>query len=243
MNRVCIFGLSLCLSACHQASVYSTQKTRTSQQLQRSDIQQQTIYKTQKAVSPSYLIWRNAPLHQQQIYKYKHFLKSQGLNLYIPDAEFFQTARDWQKCNYPEYEVPPQELWNNIIPTLNILHQLVDRKIVTDFSVTSVYRSYALNQCAGGAGSSKHVFNAALDFRIGAENPDIAEQQSIQETKAKLCQFWLDHGEALSMGLGVYESGQIHIDSAGYRTWGVDHRYTSSPCMEDSLNHQHQSPA
>ena len=57
----------------------------------------------------------------------------------------------------------------------------------------------------------------------------------IQERKAKLCQFWLNSGEELQMGLGVYASGQIHIDSAGFRTWGADHRYSSSPCINNAL--------
>jgi uncharacterized protein YcbK (DUF882 family) len=98
-----------------------------------------------------------------------------------------------------------------------------------------VYRSFALNQCAGGAGGSKHVFNAALDFRIGSETPDPIEQIHIENTKKKLCEFWIEQGEALNMGLGVYASGQIHIDAAGYRTWGVDHRYSSSPCINNFL--------
>ena len=40
------------------------------------------------------------------------------------------------------------------------------------------------------------------------------------------------------MGLGVYASGQIHIDSAGYRTWGPDHKSTSSPCITQLLSNR-----
>jgi hypothetical protein len=61
-------------------------------------------------------------LTNKQIEHYKNFLKQQ-LYILIPNFEFFQTARDWQKCNATEFEVPPQELWNNIVPTLNILDQ------------------------------------------------------------------------------------------------------------------------
>lgn len=117
---------------------------------------------------------------------------------------------------------------------------MVEQKHIDQFTVTSVYRNYALNRCAGGAGGSKHVFNAALDFRIGSENPDPIEQIRIENTKKKLCEFWIEQGEALNMGLGVYASGQIHIDTAGYRTWGVDHRYTSSPCMNNSFNNNNE---
>jgi len=32
------------------------------------------------------------------------------------------------------------------------------------------------------------------------------------------------------MGLGLYASGQIHIDTQGYRTWGPDLTRNSSMC-------------
>jgi hypothetical protein len=35
-------------------------------------------------------------------------------------------------------------------------------------------RALSLNRCAGGADASRHVFNAALDFRIGPEQPSDA---------------------------------------------------------------------
>ena len=52
----------------------------------------------------------------------------------------------------------------------------------------------------------------------------------IENTKFKLCQFWVQHGQSLNMGLGMYASGQIHIDTQGYRTWGPDHSRNSSMC-------------
>ena len=61
--------------------------------------------------------------------------------------------------------------------------------MINDFEVTSVYRALALNRCAGGADASRHVFNAALDFRI-VEQPSDLDQFNIQQTKTKLCQFW-----------------------------------------------------
>jgi hypothetical protein len=74
----------------------------------------------------------------------------------VPNFEFFQTARDWQKCNATEFEIPPQALWRNIVPTLNILDQRLSADF-DDFTVTSVYRNLNLNQCANGA-SAKTYF-------------------------------------------------------------------------------------
>ncbi len=103
--------------------------------------------------------------------------------------------------------------------------------MINDFEVTSAYRALSLNRCAGGADASRHVFNAALDFRIGPEQPSDLDQFNIQQTKTKLCQFWETKGQALNMGLGVYASGQIHIDSQGFRSWGPDHHYRTSICQ------------
>ena len=185
----------------------------------------------QKHIPEAYRMWLNNSTNQQQVKSYTSFLESKGLAGYVPDHEFFQSARDWEKCGAAEFEIPPTELWSNIVPTLQIMKLLVDDKEINDVTVTSVYRNFSLNRCAKGADTSRHVFNTAIDFRIGSEVPNTLEAMQIVETKKRLCTFWLEKGEALNMGLGVYSSGQIHIDSAGYRTWGPDHRSKSSPCL------------
>lgn len=192
----------------------------------------------QKTTPASYQNWLSQPFNKNQVHRYQSFLKNQDLQNVLPEFELFQTARDWQNCHASEYEIPPQEIWNNIVPTLNILKELINDNVIDDFTVTSVYRNSALNRCAKGADSSRHVFNAALDFRIGPEQPIPEELTTIQQTKINLCQFWVKNGDRLNMGLGVYASGQIHIDSAGYRTWGPDHRSTSSPCITQLLSNR-----
>jgi len=189
----------------------------------------------QKQTPDTYRIWLSDSVNQQQAMEYTSFLKSKGLVGYVPDHEFFQSARDWEKCGAAEFEIPPTELWSNIVPTLQIMKVLVDDKVVRDFTVTSVYRNFNLNRCAKGADTSRHVLNTAIDFRIGSEAPDTLETIQIIETKKRLCTFWQEKGAALNMGLGVYSSGQVHIDSAGYRTWGPDHRSRSSPCLFVSI--------
>jgi len=185
----------------------------------------------QKQIPDTYRVWLSNSSNQQQAIEYTSFLESNGLAGYVPDHEFFQSARDWEKCGAAEFEIPPTEIWSNIVPTLQIIKVLVDDKVVRDFTVTSVYRNFNLNRCAKGADTSRHVFNTAIDFRIGSEAPNASEAMQIVETKRRLCTFWQEKGAELNMGLGVYSSGQIHIDSAGYRTWGPDHRSRSSPCL------------
>ena len=178
-----------------------------------------------------YIAWLASADHGQSVQAYKQFLKQKGLANLVPDHELLRSARDWQKCGVEPYAVPPREIWSNIVPTLSILKALVDDGVINDFEVTSAYRALSLNRCAGGADASRHVFNAALDFRIGPEQPTDLDQFNIQQTKTKLCQFWETKGQALNMGLGVYASGQIHIDSQGFRSWGPDHHYRTSICQ------------
>ena len=45
-----------------------------------------------------------------------------------------------------------------------------------------------------------------------------------------LCAFWSQYGADLKFGLGFYGENQIHIDGAGWRTWGADYTRKSSPC-------------
>ena len=184
----------------------------------------------QKVMPTSYRNWLINNNNQSQAREYERFLEQNNVGNIIPSFELFKTARDWQKCGKSEYMVPNREIWGNQIQTLRVFKYLVASKVLTDFEVTSVYRDLPLNQCAGGAGSSRHLFNSAIDFRIGPAYPRAEDYAFIENTKFKLCQFWAQHGQSLNMGLGLYASGQIHIDTQGYRTWGADLSRNSSMC-------------
>lgn len=183
-----------------------------------------------KTMPHSYRAWIANGDNQVRVREYENFLERNNVGNLIPSFELLKTARDWEKCGRSQYMVPNRELWNNSLPTIQVFKYLVASKILTDFEVTSVYRDLPLNQCAGGASSSRHLFNSAIDFRIGPENPQPQDYLYIENTKFKLCQFWSQHGQSLNMGLGLYATGQIHIDTQGYRTWGPDHTRASSMC-------------
>ena len=183
-----------------------------------------------KVMPNSYRSWMMLGDNQTRVREYERFLEQNNVGNIIPSFELLRSARDWQKCGRSEYMVPSSELWRNQLPTLKVFKYLVATKVLTDFTVTSVYRDLPLNQCAGGAGSSRHLFNSAIDFRIGPEYPRGDDYAMIENQKFKLCQFWMNHGQSLNMGLGLYASGQIHIDTQGYRTWGPDLTRNSSLC-------------
>lgn len=189
---------------------------------------QQLTY--QKSAPQAYIDWLSQADHQQQAHNYEKFLAQHDVANIVPPFELFRTARDWQKCGGTEYMIPNSELWGNQVATLKVFKYLVATKVLTDFEVTSVYRDLPMNQCAGGAGSSRHLYNSAIDFRIGPPIPQAEDYSNIENTKFKLCQFWAQYGQSLNMGLGLYASGQIHIDTQGYRTWGPSHGHESSMC-------------
>ena len=225
--------LTLFLAGCSTSSVKITTPSTTTPVGRMSIPQEQVQGLRQiapKITPASYHVWLDQADNRERAQQYEDFLERNNVANIVPYYELFRTARDWQRCERSEYMVPNRELWNNAIPTLRVLKYLVAAQILTDFEVTSVYRDLPLNECAGGAPSSRHLFNSAIDFRIGPSYPQPEDLAYIEHSKSKLCQFWQQHGESLQMGLGLYASGQIHIDTQGYRTWGPDHSRASSLC-------------
>ena len=190
-------------------------------------------YKKQWSFTPpaDYMMWTNTQADRARLKDYENYLAANRVASAIPMHQLLKSARSWEKCGRSPYAIPSPELWGNALPTLKIIQYLADTQVLRDFEVTSVYRDYSLNLCAGGAAGSKHVYNSAIDFRLGPEfGATIQDQLLIEDTKIKLCQFWHQHGATLNMGLGVYSTGQIHIDTQGYRTWGPDLTRGSSIC-------------
>ena len=177
-----------------------------------------------------YQRWLNQnPSNRASATNYENFLVQQlGKGRVPPMRELLTTARSWQKCGYEPYQVPPMDLWDKMVPTIRLYNELREKNILPpQTQIRSVYRSPQLNQCAGGAPSSKHMTNGAMDIWI----PDY-EMGSWQFNNAqnKLCQFWIDNGKAHNFGLWLYSTGAIHLDTQGYRKWGGQYSQTGSPC-------------
>lgn len=139
----------------------------------------------------------------------------------VPIHQLLRSASDWKLCRASPFAVPPVSNWPAVRSTLSLLQALGDQKVLGPFEVVSAYRDPGLNRCAGGAVGSAHTRAFAVDVLLPAwadPNP--------------LCRFWQQHGQAWSMGLGRYPSGRIHIDTAGYRTWGGDGSAGSSFCSK-----------
>lgn len=151
--------------------------------------------------------------------RFREMLVDARLYGVVPIHQLLRSASDWRLCQASPFAVPPASQWPAVRSTLQLLKTLVDQGQLRQFEVVSAYRDPRLNVCAGGAPDSAHMRAFAVDVLLPAwadPNP--------------LCRYWQQHGRVWNMGLGRYPSGRIHIDTAGYRTWGGDGGAGSSFC-------------
>ena len=174
--------------------------------------------------------WLNSNSYRaRQVAEYQSYLSSRvGARNVPPLSQLLTTARSWQKCGYEPYQLPPQELWSNIVPTLHLYSELKNQGILPPSTeIRSVYRSPGLNDCAGGADGSKHMNASAIDVWVPEYEDNLWRLSTMQDG---LCQFWQYQGQAYNFGLGLYSTGAIHLDTDGYRKWGFNHASSSSSC-------------
>ncbi|MGP4971312.1 D-Ala-D-Ala carboxypeptidase family metallohydrolase [Psychrobacter aquimaris] len=182
------------------------------------------------SISMDFNAWLNSNSYRaRQVADYQRYLNSRvGAQNVPPMSQLLTTARSWSKCGYEPYQLPPQELWANIVPTLRLYGELKHQGILPISSeIRSVYRSPGLNDCAGGADSSKHMNASAIDIWVPDYEDNLWQLSTMQDG---LCQFWQYQGQSHNFGLGLYATGAIHLDTDGYRKWGFNHASSSSSC-------------
>jgi len=173
---------------------------------------------TAPTAAERYARWRLS--HTSATDAYLTYLGKHGVADVLAPEQLLRSARRWKPCAAEEYAVPPQPQWPAMVPTLRLVRDLRDAGLLNRVGVGSGYRDRTLNRCEGGADGSKHLSNAALDF-------DLAPDDGLRR---RLCDYWRTHGAARRFGLGFYDSGAIHVDTAGHRTWGYDYTRRSSLC-------------
>jgi hypothetical protein len=175
---------------------------------------------TLSLASPSerFAAWR--PSHAHAVSDYLAFLDRHGVGDVVPVDQLLRSGRRWRVCGGQEFAVPPQENWPNLVPTLRLLADLRRRGVLGADTVVSVFRSSDFNRCEGGSSASRHLGNHALDLDLVPPPGGVIA----------LCQAWRRDGARLRWGLGFYSSTKIHLDTAGFRTWGADHHAATSLC-------------
>lgn len=177
-----------------------------------------------------YVQWLNSNSYRaNEVAQYKRYLANYlGEPAVPPFDQLLTTARSWERCGYEQYQLPPNELWSNMVATLRLYEDLKKQGILPPTAeIRSTYRSPSLNACAGGAAASKHMSNGAIDIWV----PEYEGQPwYINSMKERLCQFWSSQGQRYNFGLGLYATGAIHLDTQGYRYWGAENSDSGSYC-------------
>lgn len=158
-----------------------------------------------------------AAAHAQRVDALERYLERRGVGSVVPLWQLLRTASDWQRCGAEPFAVAPEPQWPAVADTLDLLKVLKARGTLGDFEVVSAWRDESLNRCAAGSARSAHVRSFAVDLLPG-------------QPVDGLCSFWKEEGRAWRMGLSRYPSGRVHLDTAGYRTWGEDYSQRSSFC-------------
>ena len=178
-----------------------------------------------------YTQWLNSSSYRaKEVENYKRYLASYLGDQWVPPFDqLLTTARSWDSCGYEQYQLPPYELWSNMVPTLRLYNELKRQGIIPPTAeIRSTYRSPSLNACAGGASGSKHMSNGAIDIWVPEYDGQPWYRSAMQE---RLCQFWSSQGERHNFGLGLYSTGAIHLDTQGYRAWGTNYTDPGSYCQ------------
>lgn len=111
-------------------------------------------------------------------------------------ATYFHRTR-----NGVQNDFPPEKLWPNILPTLNILDKLRAHYGRPVFILSS-YRSPDYNAAVGGEKNSFHMKFMACDISVQGVSP-----KEVHKTLKK----WRDRGD-FTGGLGLYETF-VHVDT------------------------------
>lgn len=164
---------------------------------------------------PGYRNWYvAAPWHAAAVKSFNDYLVTYGVGGVVPTWQLLRTASDWQKCGAQPFEVPPSQVWPNVVQALRYIRDDVVT-VVGPVEPVSVYRNDLLNRCASGAQESAHRYMQAIDL---VPLRPIMRDALIQQ----LCEAHARNGTPYGVGLGFYVGLRFHIDSRKFRTWGVN---------------------
>ena len=163
------------------------------------------------------------PGYRGQILSFESWQDAAGVKNVLPTWQLVRTASMWRECNGQPFEVPPIQLWPDMVRTLRFIRDHV-RPALGDVEAVSGYRNPALNRCARGAERSAHLDFFALD--LVPKQP--LTRRSLFE---RLCPVHSRQGAAANAGLGFYSFTRFHIDTKSFRRYGsAGPQGNESPC-------------
>jgi hypothetical protein len=140
-----------------------------------------------------------------------YFASYGGIDLNLIDAREVTLLRKWGR-----HAIPPREYWPRMAATIRYGFMPIRRALKGEIIITSAYRPPDYNEKVKGKPGSRHQWFEALDM---VAPTGMANQQALLAAR-----MWLEYGEKMRMGLGVYGSPgsatNIHIDTgSNQRTW------------------------
>lgn len=146
-------------------------------------------------------------------------MSDQGVNVEWFPARELTLLRRGNVC-----AIPPRGLWPGMAYTiLNVAQPL--REVIGKPFWVGGYRPGDYNAEAGGAEKSRHLWWSALDLKV-----DGGTQTDRMTLALGATQIYLEQGERLKMGLGVYspypKPYTVHVDTGWrQRTWKFTQQY------------------
>lgn len=148
---------------------------------------------------------------------YQEYLDSFGIRHFT--AREVTLLRRWGVAREPM-----RAMWAAMVPALQ-LADMVREELGHPLAVGSGYRPADYNTAVGGATNSQHLHNRAVDLDLPTGFRDTSHRVAFADAVGRL---WHEYGDALKMGMGVYEDNprRIHIDT-GYRArfWEREHAW------------------
>lgn len=161
--------------------------------------------------------------YRGQVLSFESWQEAAGVRGVLPTWQLLRTASMWRECNGQPFEVPPFQLWPEMVRTLRFIRDHV-RPVLGEVEAVSGYRNPALNRCARGAERSAHLDFFALDLIPKAP---LTRRQLFE----RLCPMHAREGRASNAGLGFYQFTRFHIDTKSFRRYGsAGPMGNESPC-------------
>lgn len=158
-----------------------------------------------------------------EVMSFESWQDAAGVRGVLPTWQILRTASMWHECSGPPFEVPPFQLWPDMVRTLRFIRDHV-KGAVGDVEAVSGFRNPTLNVCARGSGRSAHLDYYALDL---VPKQPLARRELFR----RLCAVHAAYGPASGVGLGFYTFQRFHIDTRSFRRWGgAGPRQNESPC-------------
>jgi hypothetical protein len=171
-----------------------------------------------------YRAWLDAwPARQGAVLSFESWQEAAGVRGVLPTWQMLRTASMWRECGGQPFEVPPFQMWPDMVRTLKFIRDHV-RTAVGEVEAVSGFRNPALNNCARGSGRSAHLDYYALDLVP-------VQPLERRELFRRLCAMHARSGPAAGAGLGFYTYQRFHIDTRSFRRWGgAGPQQNESPC-------------